>query len=163
MLSGFLPYYITFPQVAFTKYFWISIEIFFTWTVSVTLSEIWDPQMGSTFCKLAKNPGWLVVASLKNLTHKKLKWDKDETKWIRFWKYIANNNNLVYITLKKMLLVLEWLFHSSAQFGVRKGCGHLWPQHNPNIELRKFVINRFFLLWEVLEFNSWSRNLILRT
>ena len=63
-------------MVPFTKYFWISTELFVTWTVSVTLSEIWDPQIGSTFCKLATNPGWLVVASLKNLTHKKLKWGK---------------------------------------------------------------------------------------
>ena len=62
-----------------------------------------------------------------------------------------------------MLLVLERLFHNSARFGVRKDCGHLWPQHNPNIELRKLVIYRFFLLWKVLEFNPWSRNLILRT
>ena len=62
-----------------------------------------------------------------------------------------------------MLLVLERLFHNNARFGVRKDCGHLWPQHNPNIELRKLVIYRFFLLWKVLEFNSWSRNLILRT
>ena len=53
-----------------------SLGYTFTWTVSVTLSEIWDPQIGSTFCKLATNPGWLVVASLKNLTHKKLKWGK---------------------------------------------------------------------------------------
>ena len=38
----------------------------------MTLRGIWDPQMGSTFCNVATNPGWLVVASLKNLTHKKL-------------------------------------------------------------------------------------------